>query len=70
MERWGCDERMKQKGEAEYDAASCFMALDVSENGRSRDNIPEGPRFSVPVKTGTVAHPASSAIGTTSLYRR
>ena len=38
--------------------ASCFMALDVSENGRSGDNIPEGPRFSVPVKTGTGAHPA------------
>jgi len=46
-----------------------FIALGVSENGSSGDKIPEGPRFSVPVKTGKGAHPASRTIGTRSLYR-
>ena len=39
------------------------MTLGVGENGRSGDKIPEGPRFSVPVKTGTGPHPASCTIG-------
>ena len=35
--------------------------------GRSRDRIPEETRFSAPVQTGPVTHPASYTLGTGSL---
>jgi hypothetical protein len=48
---------MKQKAEAGYEAGKCFTALDINQNGRSGDKIPEGKRFSVRVQTGNGAHP-------------
>jgi len=42
---------------------------DVPWDRRTQDRIPVGVRFSAPVQTGPVAHPASYTMGTGSLSR-
>jgi len=42
----------------------CGRLLQQLSAGRSGDRIPVGARFSVPVQTGSEAHPASCTMGT------